>query len=235
MTIRETYHLIRDLDPGEGQDLLNYASSRVRAAAYTFASRMESFDEPNRFQFYNNLQSEILSTNYITGILVTIHPEQISPPCAIRGLTRLMLDNAVPKFDALMAAAGDTRDERDPILPKYSGDWWLRWSGDPTGPPGESVRFYQVTEWWKADRAHRIPPPQRLQTEVNLSKFSVKELNDARVVAADALAFIDAALDANFDHLVSISENLIKKRALYADIEALQEKMVKEEVEETPK
>ncbi|KAF6754760.1 hypothetical protein DFP72DRAFT_1068324 [Ephemerocybe angulata] len=224
--------VLRDMDVSEFQALLNYTSSRTRAAAYHCACRLDSLSAPEKQTIIRVLQSEVMAGNFIMGVGVTFYENRLIVPTALRGITKLVLLEFIPNPEAFLAVVGDTKDgTRDAILPRYVGDWWTKW--DPK-KPAESLSLEDVVAIWESQVIKHPIVQTRSDFEVNIAALPKPELQKAHSVAQDAMVFIDAELEANFNQLLAISENIVKREALREDLDKLAKRLVDNEVSELP-
>ncbi|KAF5342232.1 hypothetical protein D9611_002090 [Ephemerocybe angulata] len=196
---------IRALKPRVFQSLINYASSRCRAAALCYGIRHTMISDDALSMYKSYLLTELISTNYLFGMGLTVHDERLHPPWAFRGLLRLFVEGREGEFDAIMAIVTDRRDEYDQVLAKYEGNWWISYTPDGPQVAPTSSPLNLLDHWQK--QLKDLPPAVCLPrySNLNLGALTEAQLTGALAASSDAIRFIDSDIEMTRDHLKGLA------------------------------
>lgn len=221
------------------QSLLNYSSSRARAAALAYATKLHGMT-PERQQVFSafilnetvRLPALVASARYdketqmIAGLLLAIgtmaHGTHLVIPSACRRLMKLILHDQLSNFNLLMAAVGEDADGPDCLLAHYEGNWW---SADPPTEPRQKVA--DLISFWDRQRGH-LPMQRHVPAydTVVLEELTSENLQEAHKAASSTLSLFDDEIERNRDELRRVREEIITVNNALRELEQQEQQIL---------
>ncbi|KAJ3536048.1 hypothetical protein NMY22_g6209 [Coprinellus aureogranulatus] len=226
---RDLFPFVRDLEPKEFQSILNYTSSRCRAAANAFI--LHGRDSPDSISvlFILALTRELSTANALLGLGIMLYShQQIRPPYFVRNATPLMVQNRLTDWDALNLAVRNGRDSGDDLLSRYDQAWWV------TFQEGVDIESFKqapvdIVRCWKNQRKNLPAPiPMPPVGLVQLNALADDELERAWSIGCDGIKILDAEISDNERFIADVTVMLVRCSAAMRDLKAAEERAMDE-------
>ncbi|EAU80379.2 hypothetical protein CC1G_12678 [Coprinopsis cinerea okayama7 len=195
----DTTPLVQNLTPVEAQDLLNYASGRLRSLAiaitndYGLISRSPTLKERCWSQFKQDLNTTLI----LYGSMSLLHPGKIWAPVFLDHVHRLLINGGINDFNAIAEGALNRPMHGFDVFPPDASNWW-------TLPPGSvesdctplNLSAYDIVEAWKKQEKrttwyNSIPP----MLPSGFQEWRLKPLHDTFKTALDVFEITCAKFD----------------------------------------
>ncbi|EAU80457.1 hypothetical protein CC1G_12550 [Coprinopsis cinerea okayama7 len=177
------------------QSLIDYLSSRHRAAGVFYVVQYPVISKEDRALFLSALFHEISMTAFCLATATIKHPHSIVAPKCFRDLFQMFYDNE-GQVDPLLIEikVQDGEGERDRVLNQYVEAWWM------PGNDRMKFSFDELVAIWRRQSATLTrtlpsPPP----ATVVLSELTLDALREARSLLRASLEIVDEELKANRD------------------------------------
>ncbi|KAJ3533263.1 hypothetical protein NMY22_g7405 [Coprinellus aureogranulatus] len=212
---RDLFPFVRDLEPNEFQSILNYTSSRCRAAANAFILRSRDSADSTSVLFVLALTRELSSANALLGLGIMLYShQQIRPP--------------LTDWDALSLAVRSGRDSGDDLLSRYDLAWWV------TFQEGVDIESFKqapvdIIRCWKNQRKNLPAPiPMPPVGLVQLNALADDELERAWSIGCDGLKILDSEIADNERFIADVTVMLVRCSATMQDLKAAEERALNE-------
>ncbi|EAU92246.2 hypothetical protein CC1G_10132 [Coprinopsis cinerea okayama7 len=184
----------RNLSAVGWQGLLDYLSSRLRAAGRDYTIQHPKLAQSERQQFLEALFSEIKISTFALATANIKFPNRIVIPRCFGQIFHLFYESEFAAIDPLLihivAEAGE--GERDPILSHYVGAWWL---------PGEERKKYSLSDlvamWHDQSAIMTRSLPEPPATSLVLSELTLESLREARSLLLASIEIVDQEIATN--------------------------------------
>ncbi|EAU83281.2 hypothetical protein CC1G_13153 [Coprinopsis cinerea okayama7 len=174
------------------QELVNYMSSRLRAAGLSYLNLRDTIPEEERMAFRGSLCGEFIKTMVVLTFATVQGPDSITPPPVFRKLFHICIAHPEVELDMMWLDVTVKGGEGGPdaVLSVYKEAWWL--PGRPRNCPPLSA----IIDAWRELEVFMVSetpksPPSRLV----LSKLSLTRLREARSLVQSSLDLIERDLE----------------------------------------
>ncbi|KAH6894881.1 hypothetical protein BKA70DRAFT_1232222 [Coprinopsis sp. MPI-PUGE-AT-0042] len=201
--LRWNSETLRSLSAEGWQALLNYLSSRIRAASQTFIQRYESITKPERIDWVRAISHEVRTAIILLSMGSMRYPNAILAPACLRSVFLAVWTNNVDITELDIASVGG-HSMRDGVLNYYSDAWWTE------GRP-EAIDSMRLVRAWVDQRSlivRRLPEPPIVNLQLDF--LTLEGLQDARSYTSQALKIVEEGLTSNFQASESIAASMEK-------------------------
>ncbi|KAH6869196.1 hypothetical protein BKA70DRAFT_1242511 [Coprinopsis sp. MPI-PUGE-AT-0042] len=182
---------VRNLSLADWRSLLDFMSSRIRAAVQSYVLRHSTFSEDSRKSFLDAVVFEMYTATVILSFALMLHPGAISPPPGLRDVFVAMFNGGFEPSTLDGASIGAPGD-RDAILTHYIDAWWE----EPNVP--EQVELHNIVESWKAQKGLMLNPTRHTPPRgLPLSDLTLEGLYDVQSLTRQALGIVETNLEDN--------------------------------------
>ncbi|KAH6885994.1 hypothetical protein BKA70DRAFT_1444653 [Coprinopsis sp. MPI-PUGE-AT-0042] len=162
---------VRNLSLTDWRSLLDFMSSRIRAAVQSYVLRYNRLSEGVMKSFLDAVVFEMYTATVILSLALMLHPSAITPPPGLRDMF------------AIETAS----------WPHYLDAWWE----EPNDP--KQVEVHNIVELWKAQKGHLLDPTCHTPPAgLPLSDLTLEGLYDVQSLTRQALGIVETNLENNF-------------------------------------
>ncbi|EAU80340.2 hypothetical protein CC1G_12886 [Coprinopsis cinerea okayama7 len=196
---------LRDISQIGLQDLLDYTSSRLRAAGGSYLVLRDLMPEEERRAFRECLRGELINGMMIYTAAAVRNPHSITPPPAFRKIFPVCFGDVEGELDMWMLEVAVEGGEglRDAKLSLYREAWWQ--------PGAERVfpNLNGLIQMWRQQSAY-LPPhlPGTPSTRLVLRELGISALREARSLVKSSLDLIEQDLEENRNAIQRVKRTL---------------------------
>ncbi|KAH6892651.1 hypothetical protein BKA70DRAFT_1119238 [Coprinopsis sp. MPI-PUGE-AT-0042] len=195
---------VRNLSLTDWRSLLDFMSSRIRAAVQSYVLRYNRLSEGVRKSFLDAVVFEMYSATVILSFALMLHPGAITPPPGLRDVFVAMFNGGCEPASLDGTSIG-APGNRDGILAHYLDAWWE----EPNDP--KQVELHNIVELWKAQKGHLLDPTRHTPPAgLPLSDLTLEGLYDAQSLTRQALGIVETNLENNFTAMKRVRSALGK-------------------------
>ncbi|TFK17927.1 hypothetical protein FA15DRAFT_710351 [Coprinopsis marcescibilis] len=205
--------ITKRFSPQDWDNLVNYQSSRCRAAAQAFIPFLET-RHGQSFKALLTRELEAFSSFVGFGTL-SIGPCIIIPECGKRLGILLLQDRLADKIALQDILQGPTI-KADHVLFSYKGDWWSNFppNSDPVISLGENIKL-----WIWQRRTMAFAPSSAPTLSLTLKQLTSEEIVEALQIAKMGAAELDIEIKHNSEDQELIKTKIMQIGSLLKDLE----------------
>ncbi|KAH6896061.1 hypothetical protein BKA70DRAFT_1116924 [Coprinopsis sp. MPI-PUGE-AT-0042] len=193
---------LRNLTLTDWQSLLDFMSSRIRAASQSYVFRFGDLSEDSRISFLNGISREMYTATFMMSFALMLHPHAIVHPPCLRDMFVVTFNGGSDPASLDGASMGGF-SQRDAILDRYIDAWWE----EPNQP--REVEIAEIVALWNQHKAFAIQPlPQLPPASIRLADLSMEKLHEAQKLTRQALGIVEKGLITNFTSLKRVKSSL---------------------------
>ncbi|KAH6911907.1 hypothetical protein BKA70DRAFT_1097100 [Coprinopsis sp. MPI-PUGE-AT-0042] len=195
-----------DLPLDTWQGLIDYASSRLRAAGQKLVQEHNRLTAQRIELFVGWIGREILLTMLLHSAAVVHFPQQVSSPPCLSRLVALFFNPSKERLNARMldVACSGGEQQRDAVVGYYREDWWNRLERMP-----KALGMKDMLQLYQA-QIHTFvrPVPEAPPINLVLSEMGREALVEARILNRDAVDVVNRELACNATTIKKITKFL---------------------------